>query len=347
MVTSEYSPAASSSLSIEYASGGHAYWKPRTATNTTVASLMATAYRPAEAVRVVAEQIEAVDDLQRVHAGVGRHRGQPEVEHRAQVVETRPQREAPAQHPPEGEHDHGRGAEVPQQQPAGALAREHDQRDREAHAQQTLARGRVEVGALAFVHPQLRVGHLEVREGPQPEDRAVDQQRVVEAEQRLRERAGEGDRDQRGDGRRPRHRGGGGARDTGPALLVVVVEVEADERLPDPAAQQDAHEDHGGQQRFRGPVALGADVPRVQRQRQQRQALGEDVPELVRRAGYDQALQVAQHSASDATGAGAHGPPPGPPGAPPRAPPGRAEPRASAAPTASRVQVNGSSRKSA
>ena len=47
MVTSEYSRAASSSLSTEYASGGHAYWKPRTATNTTVASLIAIAYSPA------------------------------------------------------------------------------------------------------------------------------------------------------------------------------------------------------------------------------------------------------------------------------------------------------------
>src|SRR3954469_6471616 len=42
VVTSAYSRPASVSSAIEYASGGHASWKPRTATMTTVASFTAT-----------------------------------------------------------------------------------------------------------------------------------------------------------------------------------------------------------------------------------------------------------------------------------------------------------------
>ncbi len=51
----------------------------------------------------------------------------------------------------------------------------------------TFAPRRPHVGARALVHAQLRVRHLDVRERPQPEDRAVHQQRIVEAEHQFRE----------------------------------------------------------------------------------------------------------------------------------------------------------------
>src|SRR5215211_1665451 len=48
-VTVAYTRRASPSSAIEYASGGQASWKPRTATITTVASFTATEYSPAAA----------------------------------------------------------------------------------------------------------------------------------------------------------------------------------------------------------------------------------------------------------------------------------------------------------
>ena len=152
--------------------------------------------------------------------------------------------------------------------------------DRHRHVR---ARGE-HVGARALVDAQLRVGHLEVGEGPQPERRAVDQLRVVEAQQQARDLAGERDHEQRRDRRRPRDRRGRRARDALAALEVLVVEVEADERLADADPQEDAREDHRGEQRFGGAVGFGAQVVRVERQREQRDRLRDDVPELVGRA---------------------------------------------------------------
>ena len=160
---------------------------------------------------------------------------------------------------------------------------------------------RVYVRARALVHAQLRVGHLQVGERPQAEHRAVEQQRVAEAQQQLGQRPRKGHRGQGGDRRRPRHRCGGRARDARAARLVVVVEVEADERLADPHAQQDARQDHRRQQRFGRSIGFRAHVVGVQRQREQGQALGQDVPELVGRTRGDQALEVAEHR-SEATG---------------------------------------------
>ena len=85
------------------------------------------------------------------------------------------------------------------------------------------------------------------------------------------------------------------ARDPLAARVVVVVEVEAHERLADAPAHEDAREDHCRQQRFGRAVGLRADVVRVERQRQQRQPLGDDVAELVRRPGRHEALEVAEH----------------------------------------------------
>ena len=55
----------------------------------------------------------------------------------------------------------------------------------------TLAPEAIDIGAGALVDAQLRVGHLEVGERPQADDRAVEQQWIVEAEQQPREPAGE------------------------------------------------------------------------------------------------------------------------------------------------------------
>jgi len=113
------------------------------------------------------EQVGAVGDLQRVHARVGGDGGQPEAQHRAQVGDPHPQRDASAQHPPQAEHDQRGRAEVAEQQAAGALVGEHDQRDRERDRHRHVRSGRVHVGAGALVHAQLRVGHLQVGERPQ------------------------------------------------------------------------------------------------------------------------------------------------------------------------------------
>ena len=98
------------------------------------------------------------------------------------------------------------------------------------------------VRARALVDAKLRVRHLEVRERPQPDRGAVDEDRVggVCAEQRFGDRRGE-DHDEDGrDRRRPRDRRRRRARDPRAARGVVVLEVEADERLADARAQEDA-----------------------------------------------------------------------------------------------------------
>ena len=203
--------------------------------------------------RVGAEEVEAIGHLQRVHARVRRHRRQPEPQHPPQVGHLRPQREAPAQHPPEAEHHQRRGAEVAQQQPAGAFVGEHHQDDRERDRHPHVRPRGEHIGARALVYAQLRVGHLQVGERPQAEGRAVDQRRVVHAEQQAGDLAREGHHQQRGHRRGPRHRGGRRTRDAFAPGGVLVVEVEPDERLSDPHAQEDARQDHRRQAAIRPP----------------------------------------------------------------------------------------------
>ena len=151
------------------------------------------------------------------------------------------QREAPAQHPPQPEHDQRRGAEVAEQQAAGALVGEHDQRDRERDRHRHVRARGEHVGARALVHAQLRVGHLQVRERPQAERRAVDQQRVVEAEQQ-RARAAPANATTSSEATVVVHATAAVAERAmrSRRARVLVVEVEADERLADPDAQEDA-----------------------------------------------------------------------------------------------------------
>jgi hypothetical protein len=158
------------------------------------------------------------------------------------------------QRPPQPEHDDRRGAEVAEQQAARALAGEHHEHDGERHRHRHVRARGINVGARALVDAQLGVDHLEVRERPQAEDRAVDQQRVGVTEQQPRDPVGEDDREERRYGRGPRHHGGRRARDPVAAGGVVVEEVEADERLAHARAQEDARQDHRRQQRFRGAV---------------------------------------------------------------------------------------------
>ena len=115
------------------------------------------------------------------------------------------------------------------------------------------------------------------------------------AEQQLRELAREDEREQRRDRRRPRDRRRRRARDPRAALLIFVKKIKTDERLADADAQEDAREDHRRQQRVGRAVAGRRDVPRVQRNRDERDALRDDVAELVGRAGRQQPLQVAEH----------------------------------------------------
>src|SRR5207253_9440870 len=122
--------------------------------------------------------------------------------------------------------------------------------------------------------------------------------------------------------RDPRHRGGRGTRDALAASGIRIVEVEADERLAEPRAQEDARQDHRREQRVGRPVAGAGDMPRVERDRDERDRLGEHVAELVGGAGPQEALEVAEH----------------------RSPPSA---RASATPMPRSVHVSGSSRKSA
>ena len=95
--------------------------------------------------------------------------------------------------------------------------------------------------------------------------------------------------------------------------LVGVVVVEADEGLADPEAQQDRQQDHGDEQRLDVAVPRLGHVARVKREREDSHSLRQQVAQLVGEAGACKALQIAEQ----------------------------------AAPTASSVQVIGSSRKSA
>jgi hypothetical protein len=76
---------------------------------------------------------------------------------------------------------------------------------------------------------------------------------------------------------------------------VVVVEVEAHERLADAEAQDDAGEDDRRQQRLGVAELRPGEVVGVERQREQGQEPGHETRRLIREARGGQALDVALH----------------------------------------------------
>ena len=115
---------------------------------------------------VVAVQIEAVGDLERVDARIGGHRGDAEAQHRHEVRPPHAKREAAAEDPPQSEHDDRGSAEVAEQQAARSLVGEDHEHDREHHGHCDVRPGGHQVDAGALIDAQLRVGHLEVGERP-------------------------------------------------------------------------------------------------------------------------------------------------------------------------------------
>ena len=83
----------------------------------------------------------------------------------------------------------------------GAAVEEDDERHRERHGQQDVRHRRRDERRPALLHAQERVGRLEVREAPEPEDREAADARVVPVAQHVGERRREGQRGQRDEGR--------------------------------------------------------------------------------------------------------------------------------------------------
>ncbi|MCU0258695.1 MAG: hypothetical protein MUF56_06700, partial [Solirubrobacteraceae bacterium] len=95
-----------------------------------------------------------------------------------------------------------------------------------------------------------RVGDLEVRERPDPEDAEGHEGRVARAEHEAAQRAGEQDAGEQRERGGDEDEGRGRPREPATALRILVVEPVAQERLAHPGAQQDAREDHERQQRL-------------------------------------------------------------------------------------------------
>jgi hypothetical protein len=197
---------------------------------------------------------------------------------------------------------------LPSEQAARLVVAKDDEVDHQRNRQRDVGERRLHVGALALVGAKQCVGDLEVRERPEPEHRDVEQRRRVRSEQRARERAGQGDAEQGGDRRRDERQPDRAGGDPVAALAVVVVVVEADERLADAEAQHDREQDHGGQQRLGVAVLRRRHVARIERQREERRALREDVARLVGETRGDEPLQIGEHvSPAPAAQSGARG----------------------------------------
>ena len=156
---------------------------------------------------------------------------------------------------------------------------------------------RDEVRAPALVDAQQRVGDLEVRERPQPEDAEAHDPRVLEAEEQPAQGPRRGDRDQAGDGRDREHRRDRRRRQAVALVALLGGVVVAHERLAEAEAQQDRHEDDERQQRLGDPEVRLRQRARVERQRHEREHSRRDARRLVRRAAGEQAREEAAHEA--------------------------------------------------
>ena len=251
-----------------------------------------------------AQQVRAVDDVQREDRRLRGHGRHAEREQRAQRRGA-PLRASPdlaAQRPPQAEQDDRRADVVAGEVAARALVGEDDERHRQDDRQHDVRQRRDEVRPPALVDAQDGVGDLEVRERPQPEDPDAHDPRVLEAEQQLAERAGDGDR-RRATAtvvasstawrRRRREAVALGAR--------LARAVEAHERLPEPEAQQDRREDDERQQRLGDPEVRPRQRVRVERQRDEREHGRDDARRLVGDAARQQASEEAAHRWAHAT----------------------------------------------
>ena len=191
--------------------------------------------------------------------------------------------------------DEGGAADVAaEQQAAGALVRADDEHDGERDRRPaTLAIVVDEVGAGALLEPEEGQQVLEQRQHPEAADRDPRQVGGGLVEQRLGDRPGEGQRDQRAGGRRPEERGEGGGDDAVGVLAGLVV--EAQQRLDHAEADDDAGGDDRGEQHLGGAVVGRRQVARVERQQRDRDQLREDARRRVGGAGRREAAEVARH----------------------------------------------------
>ena len=196
----------------------------------------------------------------------------------------------------------GRRDVVADEQPERPLLAADDEPQRQPDGQDDVGQRGRQVGAGALVHPQQRVGELEVREGPQPERRGAQLGRALRAEQQLRQRARRQRRRARARGGQPEQHAGGGPREPAAAVRVGVEVVEAHERLADPEPHHDREQDHRRDQQLGGAVVGAREVAGVDRQQAERDHLGDHVGELVGGARAQQPPEVAGHSPADGSG---------------------------------------------
>ena len=147
---------------------------------------------------------DAVDEVERVERELGRHRRQPEAEHAPQEGAVGDQREPAALAPQHPHRDRGSGPVGPEEDAARPLPLDHDQEHRERDRDQDVDDGDAEVGLRPLVEAQQGERVLVERLGPQAEDREARQAGVLVAEQRLRDRPGDGKQDRGRRSSRPR-----------------------------------------------------------------------------------------------------------------------------------------------
>ena len=246
----------------------------------------------------------AVDDAERVHGRLGRHRGKTEAKQdphslgRARIGAAAQQ--APAHRPPEPEEDQGARAVVAQQEAPRALVKANDEHNRGPDGHPDIDQRGDRVGAHSLVHTQDDVALLGLdRIGDRARLRGLDRvgnRLVVDLVH------GECADLAAGLRRKPlavivfalgRH---SPSRQRVAPLRVGVGVVEAQERLDDPEAHENADEDDPVCQQLHDPVARRRDVPRVHRQQQDGDELRYDIGHLVCRQRADKAPQIRRHA---------------------------------------------------
>ena len=123
------------------------------------------------------QEIGAVHDVERIGRPLRRDGGHAELEHRPQRrprAARQPQHaDPPSQRPPQTQQHERRRPVVAEQIPARAAVAHHYEHDRQRDGEHDVAARGQQVRPAPLVDAQQRVGHLQVGEGPQPEQAEV------------------------------------------------------------------------------------------------------------------------------------------------------------------------------
>ena len=185
------------------------------------------------------------------------------------AVELEPEQLAPVQE--EHDVDRERPDEVADDRAGRALVQADDEQDRRAHGQEHVRQARVHELHRALLDAEQRGQLLVVHLRPEADERGADEPRVVAEPQHVRDRRGEDAADDEAGGRHRHREPERGAHDAPALLLVVRVEVEAEERLDDLQAENDHQHARQRDDRLDLPEARRPEVVRVEREEEDRE----------------------------------------------------------------------------